>query len=153
MSTWRFSVIYLILVGVLMLIGVVPWLVITGQSTPELGNGLARKMIERAAAGNGTADVSVFADQICFTPEGGPPTTKVDRLFPGFRLAFTESDKSEGVWFLMLGFNEEKIVKILAVQQIVLEWTMPEEGNYDELIRCPRMVSISFEDRPPRITP
>jgi hypothetical protein len=153
MSTWRFSVIYIILVGVLMLIGVVPWLVITGQSTPELGNGLARKMIERAAAGNGAADVSDFADKICFTPEGGPSTSQVDRLFPGFRLAFTESDESEGVWFLMLGFNEEKIVKILAVQQIVLEWPVPGEGNYNELIRCPRMVSISFEGRRPRITP
>jgi hypothetical protein len=153
MKSQHDNIVRLIIVGIPMLIVLLPWLVMMAQTGPELGNGLARKMIDRAVAGNGTADVSDFADKTCLAPEGGPPTTEVDRLFPGFKLTFKESEASEGVWFLMLGSNERKTVRILAVQQVVLSWPVSDDANPSELIRCPRTVSISFDEQPPRVTP
>lgn len=123
-------------------------------SPPEIGNGLARKMIERARSGGGTASLADLGDKVCFAPDGiGPPLLAMDRLFPGFNLVLTESDRSEGVWFLMVGFDETKTVKIFGVEQSVLGWDIADDDRTppDYGVTCRNVVTVSFEKKPPQL--
>jgi len=70
-----------LLMGVLLILSALP-------KTPELGNALARRMIERAAAGNGIVNLSEFGDKVCLVPEADGARFRAEQLFPGFAISF-----------------------------------------------------------------
>ncbi len=116
--------------------------------TPELGNAIARKMIERASTANGVVNLAEFGDKVCLVPEGIGVRGYTDDFFPDFKVALRESDESEGVWYILVGSNSDQSVRIYAVEQRVLSWKIPEEQDYRKFVGCPEHIAITIKDEP-----
>ena len=110
---------------------------------PKNGDELARMMIAQAESNGGHVDMRRFGDAACFVPEGLSAPFVAHRRFPGYTVAYKESDGASGLWFILLADNGAGSVRLYAVRQSVLPWNLPENTRVTDAVVCTGSVDIS----------
>jgi hypothetical protein len=110
---------------------------------PENGDQLARMMIAQAEGGGGRVDMHRFGDGACFVAEGLSAAYVARRQFPGYPVAYRESDPGSGLWFVLLADHGKASVRIYAIKQGVLRWDLPENARVADAMVCTDTADIS----------
>jgi hypothetical protein len=110
---------------------------------PKNGDELARMMITQAESNGGHVDMHRFGDAACFVAEGLSAPFVAHRRFPGYTIAYKESDGGNGLWFVLLADHATGSVRLYAVRQSVLPWNVPENTRVADAMVCTSSVDIS----------
>ena len=101
-------------------------------------------MIADARKANGMASLSTISEKVCVQPDGEGPRSNVDKFFLRTPAAYTETDASEGVWFVYIQHQDQ--VYIYGIPQRVLRWgSILEEPStpFGQTEMCPQQVVIT----------
>jgi hypothetical protein len=108
------------------------------------GKEIAGLLIAEARKDNCIASLSIISENVCVQPDGTGPYSNVDRFFLKVPVAYTETDRSEGVWFVYIQHNDQ--VYIYGIPQRVLRWgSILEEPStpLDQGEMCPQQIVIT----------
>jgi hypothetical protein len=125
----------------------------TGQSQKrKTGDEIAQELIGIAKQHNGEVDLTKLTDTVCLVAESLSAEGFALRRFPEFKIAKDEySDKSNGVWSILLAFKASATVEIYAMDQRVLSWRVPEDTRISEATVCPRRININVRADVPKV--
>jgi hypothetical protein len=113
-----------------------------GGDDSHPGSDIARELIEIAKKNQGVVSLEFLGGKVCVAPPGGMAKPAAKRLFSGSEVVFLESDESEGIWFLMVESEPQK-VKIYSIDQSLLHWKIDENNDiYRDLLKCPSEIFI-----------
>jgi hypothetical protein len=92
-------------------------------------------------ATSGSADLTELADKVCIVP---PSVVRqlAPGLFPDFHVAYRDDLQSEGRWYLLLGDNSSRRVRVISMRQSEIEWAFDENATVAELITCDPIVRL-----------
>jgi hypothetical protein len=117
----------------------------TSAATESLRSGreIARYLIEYADAHNGAVTLADLPVVYCMAPEGGvSPASAAVFLFPGKELSYVESEDSEGIWFIIASDKTDNKVRVFAISQNELRWSVDERLRVRDLLICPLRIFI-----------
>jgi hypothetical protein len=122
-------------------------------SEPRInGDAIAKDLMRNSQGGSQSVGLRTFGDKVCLSPEGASARFIAESQFNGFRVEFEESDKSQGLWFFIVGNEKSKTVKIFAIDQRTLKWPISADEPLYKNVACPTSLRVKHGAGTPEIS-